>query len=460
MSLPQRQGVKIFILLYKEVELALGLNSYYSKQRLVQLHENIKVLRHPDHVRVGVFFWAHHEKLVVIDQTYAFVGGIDLAYGRWDDYKHRLTDLGSMSMTTKTTNRRSFTIIENPLRSLIVQSTEILQATATARPQVENGHGSIVTTETHSLTTTKRMTATTSTTNEPEELDEHMKANTPEMKRKGITEKIKDNVKNTSRGLMQRITSTGEDNLESTGSAMVEIKVETVEETTPAYFELDGQAKLWMGKDYCNFIFKDFIELNEPFTDLVDRTKTPRMPWHDISSVVVGAPARDVARHFIERWNAAKLEKARENISYPYLIPRSYNDIRVDQNFWSSSKVNLDRVTVQVLRSATNWSCGFIESDNAEQSIHEAYVDSITRAQHYIYIENQFFISLGFPDANVKNQIAESLYKRIMRAHREKKVFRVFVILPLLPGFEGDVAGTSGIALRIITHWNYASICR
>lgn len=43
---------------------------------------------------------------------------------------------------------------------------------------------------------------------------------------------------------------------------------------------------------------------------------------------------------------------------------------------------------------------------------------------------------------------------------REKKIFRVFIILPLLPGFEGDVAGATGNALRLITHWNYASICR
>jgi phospholipase D1/2 len=70
-SIFQRQGVKIFILLYKEVEMALGINSFYSKQKLVQLHENIKLLRHPDHVRMFQFFWAHHEKLVVIDQTYA-----------------------------------------------------------------------------------------------------------------------------------------------------------------------------------------------------------------------------------------------------------------------------------------------------------------------------------------------------------------------------------------------------
>jgi phospholipase D1/2 len=82
-------GVKIFVLLYKELEVALGLNSYYSKQKLAQLSDNIKVLRHPDHARVGVFLWAHHEKIVVVDQSYAFVGGIDLCYGRWDDAKHR-----------------------------------------------------------------------------------------------------------------------------------------------------------------------------------------------------------------------------------------------------------------------------------------------------------------------------------------------------------------------------------
>lgn len=41
---------------------------------------------------VGVLLWAHHEKLVIVDQKFAFFGGIDLCYGRWDDALHRLTD--------------------------------------------------------------------------------------------------------------------------------------------------------------------------------------------------------------------------------------------------------------------------------------------------------------------------------------------------------------------------------
>lgn len=120
-----------------------------------------------------------------------------------------------------------------------------------------------------------------------------------------------------------------------------------------------------------------------------------------------------------------------------------------------------------------------------EQSIHDAYIQTITKAQHYVYIENQFFITMqlgmGVPGAynNVRNQIGETLFKRIVRAHkyetkilililadlmfsssRERKPFRVYVIMPLLPGFEGDVGGSTGIAVRAITHWNYASISR
>lgn len=46
----------------------------------------MQVIRHPNHyTKRGVLFWSHHEKLVVIDQKIAFVGGIDLCYGRWDD---------------------------------------------------------------------------------------------------------------------------------------------------------------------------------------------------------------------------------------------------------------------------------------------------------------------------------------------------------------------------------------
>ncbi len=100
-------------------------------------------------------------------------------------------------------------------------------------------------------------------------------------------------------------------------------------------------------------------------------------------------------------------------------------------------------------------------------------VEAIAEAKHYVYIENQFFITstksedtsdLLFSNSIediVKNQIGTALLKRIVQAHKANEKFRVYVLLPLLPGFEGDVGSEStGNLLRTILHFNYASICR
>lgn len=41
--------------------------------------------------------------------------------------------------------------------------------------------------------------------------------------------------------------------------------------------------------------------------DELDRTKYPRMPWHDVQCALYGPACRDVARHFVQRWNYAKV---------------------------------------------------------------------------------------------------------------------------------------------------------
>ena len=63
------------------------------------------------------------------------------------------------------------------------------------------------------------------------------------------------------------------------------------------------------------------------FSDNVDRTKVPRMPWRDLSAAIHGRAARDVARHFIQRWNFTKVGHKRKlgfiikvsRISFQYL---------------------------------------------------------------------------------------------------------------------------------------------
>lgn len=40
----------------------------------------------------SVLFWAHHEKLCVVDGSIAFMGGLDLCFGRWDTNQHSISE--------------------------------------------------------------------------------------------------------------------------------------------------------------------------------------------------------------------------------------------------------------------------------------------------------------------------------------------------------------------------------
>ncbi|KAJ5083562.1 hypothetical protein N7456_012989 [Penicillium angulare] len=127
-----QRGVRVNIIVYKEVTQALTLSSSHTKQALEALHPNIAVFRHPDHLPNGhevaseiesafqhlslnsstlarmnkdnlkgvygatdemILYWAHHEKLCLIDGRIAFMGGLDLCFGRWDTHQHAIADV-------------------------------------------------------------------------------------------------------------------------------------------------------------------------------------------------------------------------------------------------------------------------------------------------------------------------------------------------------------------------------
>uniref|UniRef100_A0A8C7ZC91 Phospholipase n=1 Tax=Oryzias sinensis TaxID=183150 RepID=A0A8C7ZC91_9TELE len=381
-----QQGVRIFVMLYKEVELALGINSGYSKRTLMHLHPNIKVMRHPDHVSSSVYLWAHHEKIVVIDQSVAFVGGIDLAYGRWDDVEHRLTDVGSVTRSVALEQARSLK------KKPPADSTDLPKLKGVGRTRIARFS-----------------------------LYRHLQKHT-----------------------LQHVDSVS--SVDSAGSASVgSLKTDVG--------ELQGNTRFWHGKDYCNFVYRDWIQLEKPFDDFIDRYTTPRMPWHDIASVVHGRAARDVARHFIQRWNFTKIMKPKyRSLSYPFLLPKSHSTAN-ELKYQVPGSVN---AKVQVLRSASDWSAGI---KYHEESIHNAYIQVIAKSKHYIYIENQFFISCA-DNKTVYNKIGDAIVERIIRAHKEGKKYRVYVVTPLLPGFEGDITTGGGNAIQAVMHFNYRTMIR
>ncbi|XP_023148749.1 phospholipase D1 [Amphiprion ocellaris] len=401
-----QQGVRIFVMLYKEVELALGINSGYSKRTLLHLHPNIKVMRHPDHVSSAVYLWAHHEKIIVIDQSVAFVGGIDLAYGRWDDREHRLTDVGSVTLSH----------LEQAAAASSSLATPANGSRATSQ---SNGKGIFTVTDS---------------------------ADQPKLKGQG-------RLKRTRFSIRRHLQKHGLAHADSDSDLEEDERSGSVRSLNTGVGELFGNTRFWHGKDYCNFVHKDWIQLDKPFDDFIDRHTTPRMPWHDIASVVHGKAARDVARHFIQRWNFTKLVKPKyRSLSFPYLLPKSHTSAG-EQRYQVPDCIP---TKVQILRSASDWSAGI---KYHEESIHNAYVHTIQNSQHFIYIENQFFISCA-DNRYVFNKIGDTIAERIIKAYREGKKYRVYVVTPLLPGFEGDINTGGGSAIQAVMHFNYRTMNR
>ncbi|KAK3543368.1 hypothetical protein QTP70_018377, partial [Hemibagrus guttatus] len=445
------QGVKICVLLYKEVEVILGLNSEYTKKTLMGLHSNIMVIRHPDHVPSTSLLWAHHEKSVVIDQSLAFLGGIDLAYGRWDDSQHRLTDVGSVRRSPQA----SPAVSPDLTREAVGVSEEDKQLKFRSGMEEEELGAEAA----RGTCLVEELAETNSNLTLPVS---HIYITAAEEKSSSEGTEFKHcNRRNSvsSRSLLVPEWYSKSLSLRSTDSYTLGLHhFHLLPHDTSSLrshissTELCGETRFWHGKDYCNFILKDWVKLNKPFDDFIDRYKTPRMPWHDVGVVVHGKAARDIARHFIQRWNFTKLVKKRSGaMCYPCLMPKSLCEPSKPPELW----VKYTQANVQVLRSVCQWSIG---TKVHEESIHLAYISAIQNSKHFIYIENQFFISCA--DKTIHNSIGDALTERILRAYREKKKFRVYVVMPLLPGFEGDISSGGGQAIKAIMHFNYRTMCR
>jgi phospholipase D1/2 len=133
-----RVGLEVIFKSLEEVERMnplivppITVSSSHTKHHLEDLHPNIAVFRHPDHLPDAkvlqssffssmqnmsfspaklaqlpgdglkaiygangdtVLYWAHHEKLCLVDGEIAFMGGLDLCYGRWDTNQHPIAD--------------------------------------------------------------------------------------------------------------------------------------------------------------------------------------------------------------------------------------------------------------------------------------------------------------------------------------------------------------------------------
>jgi len=197
------------------------------------------------------------------------------------------------------------------------------------------------------------------------------------------------------------------------------------------YELVDVEGKKWPGRDYGNFAFHDEGG-GDPEDSLIDRTKFVRMPWHDISCQLIGGAVTDVAINFIQKWNYV----ARGTV-HPFMLPEKVQVL--NPNKYTSEELGYKNCDVQILRSATTWSLGI---PLVEKSIYKGYEHAILNAEHYIYIENQYFISSLDPYTVPQNKLLMALYERLRKAIANRENFKVIVVIPVHPSGDPKAQAT------------------
>lgn len=113
--------------------------------------------------------------------------------------------------------------------------------------------------------------------------------------------------------------------------------------------------------------------------------------------------------------------------------------------------------SVQLCRSCAKWSHGV----PIEHSIANAYIETIRDSQHFVYIENQFFITATSDKQKpIKNKIGAAIVERILRAARNGENWKMIVIMPAIPAFAGDLRLDDALSTRAIMEFQYNSINR
>ncbi|XP_065871534.1 phospholipase D delta-like [Euphorbia lathyris] len=195
-------------------------------------------------------------------------------------------------------------------------------------------------------------------------------------------------------------------------------------------------------------------------------SKNPRQPWHDLHCKIEGPAAYDVLINFEQRWKKAakwrdfrlrKVTHWNEDallkldriswISTPSPGPDGDKNVRVSEeddpeNWHVQIFRSIDSGSVRgfpkVIEEATaqNLVCG--KNLKVDKSIHTAYIKAIRSAQHFIYIENQYFLGSSYHWPSYKNAGADNLVPmeialKIRSKILEHQQFSVYVVIPMWP---------------------------
>lgn len=182
----------------------------------------------------------------------------------------------------------------------------------------------------------------------------------------------------------------------------------------------------------------------------------PREPWHDLHSQLDGPAAYDILTNFEERWMRAskphgiqKIKKTHDDSllrieRIPEILGITEGTVNEDDpECWHAQVFrSIDSNSVKGFPKepkeapGRNLVCG--KNVLIDMSIHTAYVKAIRAAQHFIYIENQYFLGSSYNWSNYKNLGANNLIPmeialKIVNKIKANERFCAYIVIPMWP---------------------------
>ena len=444
-----KRGVHIYILLFYEIKLALSLNSLYTKTTLTELHPNIKVTRYPK--GSSSILWSHHEKLVIIDQQIAFVGGLDLCWGRFDTNKHPIVEEERKDNLYYYPGADYMNERNRELHDVDKFNIEQIDRNETPRIGWHDIHtmveGPVV------IDIVRHFV-------ERWNYARSVKRNNKLVK-VGVSVYLNDSVS------VKNIRKKDKKKFKNIDNNADNIDIISTLERSKSFFSRDSNLM------YNFSIIKEENKKKNKIKNNIDNNIDEEEEDEKILSNF--NDLEKINQEDINNTNSKSkqiISKFKNKLKNKY---EDYKNKRKTETVTIKQKINLldeemkdksisSNFQIQALRSVCSWSIGLTTT---EHSILEGYYKLIDNSKHYIYIENQFFITNPFSKDErkesglslkklVENQIALHIRNRIERAYEKKENFKVFICIPLLPGFTG-VPG-EGSSLDAVLKYTLQSI--
>lgn len=512
----------------------LSVSSSHTKHALENLHPNISVFRHPDHLPDAqtlqssfisslqnlsltakkaatlpvdalkaiygmnedvILYWAHHEKLCLIDGKTAFMGGLDLCFGRWDLNQHPIADChpGNLDdivfpgqdwnnariadfqdvahwdahnvLDRTTSARMGWSDISISLHGSVVEDLKehfvqrwnfiynekydmrkdvrysrltVNSQAVGANPQQNVAQISpenrpyqaplIYQQSTAGASGTQPYQAYSPTT---ASATQSTSSYQPYQQHDQFQQSYSQNPNTSySQGVNDSYGQSGYPLREQSYQAYGGNDYSRANQSQAPYFPPPPSSRGFDGEDEGGR--RSFDDRGERFGE------PPREGHHHHRREEMLEEARALGGRFESRMQRAE-EKYAEHASRHHDLPQ------------------MGSIPCQIVRSCSKWSHGV----STEHSIQNAYCEVIRESRHFVYIENQFFITAtGDKQKPIRNVIGAAIVERILRAARAGERYKMVVMIPAIPGFAGDLKDESSLGTRAIMEFQYNSINR